>query len=83
VHDLCKVLGIDFFGIVIEVDPSLNSSSLISTQSKSISNQTIAKLSKIHATLIEDKYKRLQKVISLLSLLSIINEKELLFDLHF
>lgn len=64
VHDLCVVLGMDFFGTITEVDPSLNSSSGPSIQPKSISNQTIAKLSKIIATLKKDKLKRLQKVTS-------------------
>lgn len=70
-HDLCVVLGMDFFGTVTEVDPSLNSSSLASIQSKSITNQTIEKLSKILAALKEDKFKKLQKVIPVLSFFSI------------
>ncbi|XP_078154475.1 65-kDa microtubule-associated protein 1-like isoform X1 [Carex rostrata] len=62
VHDLCVVLGMDFFGTITEVDPSLNSSSGPAIQSKSISNQTVAELSKILATLKKDKLKRLQKL---------------------
>ncbi|KAJ4799188.1 microtubule-associated protein 65-2 [Rhynchospora pubera] len=62
VHDLCAVLGMDFFGTVSEVDPSLNDSSSASIQSKSISNETLAKLSNILSTMKEDKLKRLQKL---------------------
>ncbi|KAJ3707929.1 hypothetical protein LUZ61_011634 [Rhynchospora tenuis] len=62
VHDLCAVLGMDFFGTVSEVDPSLNNSSSASIQSKSISNETLAKLSNILSTMKEDKLKRLQKL---------------------
>lgn len=60
VHDLCAVLGMDFFSTVTEVHPSLDDS--VSVQSKSISNDTLAKLYEIVDTLNEDKKMRLQKL---------------------
>ncbi|XP_009398767.2 65-kDa microtubule-associated protein 1 [Musa acuminata AAA Group] len=60
VHDLCAVLGLDFFSTVTEVHPSLNDS--VSVQSKSISNDTLSKLSGMVMVLKEDKKMRLKKL---------------------
>lgn len=60
VHDLCAVLGIDFYSTVTEVHPSLNDANDV--QSKSISNDTLARLAKTVVALKEDKKQRLQKV---------------------
>jgi protein regulator of cytokinesis 1 len=60
VHDLCAVLGMDFFSTVTEVHPSLNDST--SVQSKSISNDTLSRLAKTVLALKEDKKQRLHKV---------------------
>ncbi|KAG6533623.1 65-kDa microtubule-associated protein 1-like [Zingiber officinale] len=60
VHDLCAVLGLDFFSTITEVHPSLNDS--VSVQSKSISNDTLSKLSTMIVALKEDKKMRLQKL---------------------
>ncbi|KAK6132871.1 hypothetical protein DH2020_033402 [Rehmannia glutinosa] len=62
VHDLCAVLGEDFFTTVTEVHPSLNDSRGV--QSKSISDVTLSSLAKTVLVLKEDKKKRLQKVIT-------------------
>ena len=59
-HDLCAVLGMDFYGTVTEVHPSLKDSGGV--QSKSISNDTLSRLSKTVLSLQEDKQKRLHKV---------------------
>lgn len=64
VHDLCAVLGMDFFSTITEVHPSLNDS--VGVQSKSISNNTLSKLSKMVMALEEDKKMRLQKVVLVL-----------------
>ncbi|KAG0473605.1 hypothetical protein HPP92_015462 [Vanilla planifolia] len=60
VHDLCAVLGLDFFSTITEVHPSLEES--INMQSKSISDDTLSKLAKTVATLEEDKRIRLKKL---------------------
>ncbi|KAH7689244.1 Microtubule-associated protein MAP65/Ase1/PRC1 protein [Dioscorea alata] len=60
VHDLCAVLGMDFFSTVTEVHPSLNDSAGV--QSRSITNETISKLAETVVELKEDKKMRLQKV---------------------
>ncbi|XP_008782927.1 65-kDa microtubule-associated protein 1-like [Phoenix dactylifera] len=60
VHDLCAVLGMDFFSTITEVHPSLNDS--VGVQSKSISNDTLSKLSKMVIELKEDKRMRLRKL---------------------
>ncbi|CAL9164237.1 65-kDa microtubule-associated protein 1-like [Musa acuminata AAA Group] len=60
VHDLCAVLGLDFFSTITEVHPSLNDS--VSVQSKSISNDTLSKLSGMVMVLKEDKKMRLKKL---------------------
>ncbi|KAI4374793.1 hypothetical protein MLD38_012746 [Melastoma candidum] len=65
VHDLCTVLGIDFFSTVSEVHPSLNNST--EANSKSISNDTLSRLANTVATLKEDKKQRLQKLQALAS----------------
>lgn len=67
VHDLCAVLGMDFFSTVTEVHPSLNDSTGV--QSKSISNDTLSSLAKTVLVLKEDKKQRLHKV-NVLTLLS-------------
>ncbi|GAB2277751.1 hypothetical protein Dimus_012454 [Dionaea muscipula] len=85
VHDLCSVLGMDFFGTVTEVHPSLNDSSGV--QSKSISNATLSRLAKTVVTLKEDKSRRLQKLqelaaqlIDLWNLMDTPDEERHLFD---
>lgn len=60
VHDLCAVLGMDFFSTVTEVHPSLNDCT--TAQSQSISNDTLSRLAKTVLALTEDKKQRLQKV---------------------
>lgn len=65
VHDLCAVLGMDFFSTVTEVHPSLNDSTGV--QSKSISNDTLSRLAKRVVALEEDKKQRLQKLQALAS----------------
>lgn len=60
IHDICGVLGIDFYATVTEVHPSLNDTT--DTQSKSISNDTLARLAKTVLSLKEAKKQRLQKV---------------------
>ncbi|KAK7300011.1 hypothetical protein RJT34_10842 [Clitoria ternatea] len=65
VHDLCAVLSMDFFSTVTEVHPSLNDSTGV--QSKSISNDTLARLAKTVLTLKEDKKQRLHKLQELAS----------------
>ncbi|XP_020584306.1 65-kDa microtubule-associated protein 1-like [Phalaenopsis equestris] len=60
VHDLCAVLGMDFFSTITEVHPTLEDS--IGVQSKSISNDTLSNLAKTVAALEEDKKQRLQKL---------------------
>lgn len=64
VHDLCAVLGIDFYSTVTEVHPSLNDSTGV--QSKSISNETLSRLDKTVIALEEDKKQRLHKVFFIL-----------------
>ncbi|GJT41065.1 65-kDa microtubule-associated protein 1-like protein [Tanacetum coccineum] len=60
VHDLCAVLGLDFYTTVTEVHPSLNDATGV--QSKSISNDTLARLAKTVLALKEDKNQRLKKL---------------------
>ncbi|KAI4390083.1 hypothetical protein MLD38_002231 [Melastoma candidum] len=60
VHDLCTVLGMDFFSTVNEVHPSLNNAT--DAECKSISNDTLASLAKTVLALKEDKKQRLQKL---------------------
>jgi len=68
VHDLCSVLGMDFVGTVTKVHPSLDDS--VGVQSKSISGETISKLSKMVIVLEEEKSKRFAKIQALASQLS-------------
>ncbi|KAH8494121.1 hypothetical protein H0E87_020759 [Populus deltoides] len=58
VHDLCAVLGMDFFSTVTDVHPSLNDS----TGMQSISNDTLARLAKTVLALKEEKKQRLHKL---------------------
>ncbi|CAN1340057.1 65-kDa microtubule-associated protein 2 [Linum perenne] len=67
VHDLCAVLGLDFFSTVTEVHPSLNESTGV--HSKSISNDTLARLAKTVLELKEDKKQRLHRLQELATLL--------------
>ncbi|KAI3708660.1 hypothetical protein L2E82_37975 [Cichorium intybus] len=60
VHDICAVLGVDFYDTVTDIHPSLNDN--IDTQSKSISNDTLARLAKTVVALKEAKKQRLQKL---------------------
>ena len=60
VHDLCAVLGLDFYTTVTEVHPSLNDATGV--QSKSISNDILARLANTVLALKEDKKQRLKKV---------------------
>ncbi|KAF5727932.1 65-kDa microtubule-associated protein 1-like [Tripterygium wilfordii] len=60
VHDLCAVLGMDFYCTVTDVHPSLNDSTGV--QSKSISNETLSRLAKTVLALQEDKKLRLHKL---------------------
>lgn len=60
VRDLCAVLGMDFFNIITEVHPSLGDS--VGIQSKSISNDTLARLARTVQSLKEEKKQRLQKL---------------------
>lgn len=85
VHDLCSVLGMDFFSSITEVHPSLNESA--SAQSKSISNETLSKLAKTVLALKEDKKQRLHKLqelatqlIDLWNLMDTSEEERRLFD---
>ncbi|CAI9784122.1 unnamed protein product [Fraxinus pennsylvanica] len=85
VHDLCAVLGMDFFTTVTEVHPSLNDSTGV--QSKSISNDTLSRLAKTVLALKEDKKQRLQKLqelatqlIDLWNLMDTPQEERSLFD---
>nr|GEW22083.1 65-kDa microtubule-associated protein 1-like [Tanacetum cinerariifolium] len=60
VHDLCAVLGLDFYSTVTEVHPSLNDATGV--QAKSISNDTLARLANTVLALKEDKNQRLKKL---------------------
>ncbi|KAI7743966.1 hypothetical protein M8C21_031544 [Ambrosia artemisiifolia] len=59
-HDICGVLGIDFYRTVSDVHPSLIDAS--SAQSKSISNDTLARLAKSVIALEEAKKQRLHRL---------------------
>ncbi|XVF70749.1 hypothetical protein PTKIN_Ptkin11bG0187700 [Pterospermum kingtungense] len=85
VHDLCAVLGMDFFSTVTEVHPSLDDS--MGVQSKSISNDTLMRLAKTVSALKEDKKQRLHKLqdlatqlIDLWNLMDTPEEERRLFD---
>uniref|UniRef100_M8B9Y9 65-kDa microtubule-associated protein 1 n=1 Tax=Aegilops tauschii TaxID=37682 RepID=M8B9Y9_AEGTA len=68
VHDLCSVLGMDFLATVTEVHPSLIDS--VGAHSKSVSDETISRLSKMVTELKEEKVKRLGKIQALASQLT-------------
>ncbi|KAG1363841.1 65-kDa microtubule-associated protein 1 [Cocos nucifera] len=68
IHDLCAVLGMDFYSTITEVHPSLDDS--VGVQSKSISNDTLSKLARTVVALEEDKKMRLQKLQQLAAQLS-------------
>ncbi|KAE8654209.1 65-kDa microtubule-associated protein 1 [Hibiscus syriacus] len=85
VHDLCAVLGMDFFSTVTEVHPSLDDTTGV--QSKSISNDTLSRLAKTVSALNEDKKQRLHKLqelaaqlIDLWNLMDTPEEERRLFD---
>lgn len=65
VHDLCTVLGMEYFSIITEVHNSLDDS--VSKDRKSISNDTLSKLDRTIATLNKDKRLRLNKLQELLT----------------
>jgi protein regulator of cytokinesis 1 len=58
-HELCSVMGMDFFKIVTEVHPSLDDSQGIP---KSISNETLDRLAKTIYSLQAEKNNRVIKV---------------------
>ncbi|KAF2323714.1 hypothetical protein GH714_036690 [Hevea brasiliensis] len=60
IHDLSVVMSIDFFKTVNDVHPSLIDSANV--QSKSISNDTLARLTGVIHSLKQDKQQRLQKL---------------------
>jgi protein regulator of cytokinesis 1 len=60
VHDLSVVMSIDFFKTVNDVHPSLSDPS--KAQSKSISNDTLARLTSTIHSLKQEKQQRLEKV---------------------
>ncbi|EAY87319.1 hypothetical protein OsI_08723 [Oryza sativa Indica Group] len=60
VHDLCNVLGMDFFRTITQVHSSLDDS--IGNEHKNISNETLSKLDRTIGTLNEDKRLRLEKL---------------------
>jgi Ase1/PRC1/MAP65 family protein len=64
VHNLCIVLGMDFFSTITEVHPSLDDS--VDVSCKRISDDTLSKLDKTVVSLKEDKQTRLHKVYVLL-----------------
>ncbi|KAL9678259.1 hypothetical protein QQ045_016101 [Rhodiola kirilowii] len=85
VHELCAVLGMDFFSTVTEVHPTLNDSTGV--QYKSISNETLSRLAKTVSALKEDKRQRLQKLqelasqlVELWNLMDTPEEERSLFD---
>ncbi|CAN4103976.1 unnamed protein product [Withania somnifera] len=85
VHDLCAVLGMDFYSTVTEVHPSLDDSTGV--QSKSISNDTLSNLANTVLVLKEDKKQRLLKLqelatqlIDLWNLMDTPEEQRSLFD---
>ncbi|XP_076949058.1 65-kDa microtubule-associated protein 1-like [Bidens hawaiensis] len=59
-HDICGVLGVDFYNTASDVHPSLIDATC--AQSKSISNDTLARLAKSVTALEEAKKQRLHKL---------------------
>ena len=62
IHELCMVLGCDFFSTVRAVNPTLDESTN-NSQDKSISNETIGRLESTIQTLKEEKRRKMQQVI--------------------
>lgn len=60
IHELSVIMSIDFVNAVHEVHPSLNNSACGS--SKSISNDTLARLTDLINSLKQQKHQRLKKV---------------------
>lgn len=60
IHELSVVMSIDFCKTMNKVHPSLTDQS--SAQSKSISNDTLARLTTLTDSLKQEKQQRLQKV---------------------
>ncbi|XP_065867278.1 65-kDa microtubule-associated protein 5 [Euphorbia lathyris] len=60
IHDLSVVMAMDFFEIINDVHPSLSAST--NAQSKSISNDTFARLAGVINSLKQEKHQRLQKL---------------------
>lgn len=60
IHELSVVMSIDFLQTVHEVHPNFSDPS--NDQSKSISNETLARLTDVINSLKQDKQQRLQKV---------------------
>lgn len=60
IHELSVVMSIDFYTTLNEVHPSLSDHS--TAHSKSISNDTLARLTALTNSLKQEKQKRLQKV---------------------
>ncbi|KAL6130158.1 hypothetical protein ACLB2K_068539 [Fragaria x ananassa] len=60
IHDLSVVMSIDFFEMLNEVHPSLTDQS--ATHSKSISNDTLARLTALTSSLKQEKQQRLHKL---------------------
>ncbi|XP_078439067.1 microtubule-associated proteins 65-1 [Wolffia australiana] len=60
IHNLCGVLGMDFYATVTEVHPSLTDSAGV--RSKSISDDTLSKLAMMVLSLQEEKASRLRKL---------------------
>lgn len=60
IHDLCKVLNCDFLATIREVHPSLENS--CGNEAKSISDETIERLSFTVQILREEKSRRMQQV---------------------
>ncbi|MFS7929045.1 putative microtubule-associated protein, MAP65/Ase1/PRC1 [Helianthus anomalus] len=84
-HDICGVLGIDFYSTLKDVHPSLIDAT--GAQSKSISNDTLARLAKSVVSLEEVKKQRLRKhqdlaaqLIALWNLMDTSEEERRLFD---
>ncbi|KAI3828335.1 hypothetical protein L1987_02435 [Smallanthus sonchifolius] len=84
-HDICGVLGVDLYSTVNDVHPSLIDAS--GSQSKSISNDTLARLAKTAIFLKEVKKQRLHKyqdlaaqLTELWNLMDTTEEERSLFD---
>jgi protein regulator of cytokinesis 1 len=60
IHDMCALLGCDFYLTIREVHPTLDES--VSSQVKSITNETISRLGSTIQSLRDEKKRRMQKV---------------------